>query len=436
MKKVLDRLLNYLKYEYLEYFIYLLMLLWSISPIIEYILKYFIKSYTYQYYVFIIYFIGILGLITYLIYTYKIIKDRKFKLKDYIPHLLIFILLIISIISSFLSINPKLSFYGEGFRKEGLFVYIMYIGFILSSSILKEKKYILNIFKVIIISSLFITILPFFYDNFKYKGFSNIYFQFNHYGYFLMISTILSAFMYAYNHKIKKIIYLLIYIFVLYILIRNNTFGCYLALFISLLFSLMYSLIKKYKRREFIIILLTFILSSFLISKFNINIGEKNESNIPKEIISNNIDAFKNDINVIVGKDKSSDINKVGTGRGRLWKLAWNYTLEHPIIGGGMECLKNYNRGINIHYSDRPHNIILQISSFIGIPGAIIYLILILYLAIINLKNLKNNLVYITIYFTAMCYFISSMFGNSMFYTSPYFMILVGLLIGMQKKRL
>ena len=430
-----NKLKSLFEYKWLEYYSYLLMIIWAVSPIIEYILRFYIKKYKYFYFEFSIYFVGILGFIIYFIYIYKKIKDKKINIKDYIPHILILILLIISLISSIFSSNSRLSFYGEGFRKEGLFVYIMYIGFILSSSIIKDKKYIFNIFKVIILSSLFITILPFFNEDFTYKNFPNIYWQFNHYGYFLMISTILSAFMFVNNKKVKKIIYLIIYIYLLYILIRNNTFGCYLALFISLLCSLLYSLIKKYKRRDIVIIFITFILASFLISKFNINIGDKVESKKSNEIITNNINTFKNDINTIIGKDKTSDINKVGTGRGRLWKLAFNYTIEHPILGGGMECLKIYYRDINIHYSDRPHNIILQTSSFIGIPGALIYLALILYLAIINLKNLKNNSVNIMIYFTAMCYFISSNFGNSMFYTSPYFMILLGLLIGMQIKR-
>ena len=102
-----------------------------------------------------------------------------------------------------------------------------------------------------------------------------------------------------------------------------------------------------------------------------------------------------------------------------------------------MECLKEYyandSKTYNEHYSSRPHNIILQVAAFIGIPGAIIYISLILYIAISNLIIMKDNPIHITIYLTAMSYFISSMFGNSMYYTSPYFMILLGLLIGFNR---
>ena len=47
-------------------------------------------------------------------------------------------------------------------------------------------------------------------------------------------------------------------------------------------------------------------------------------------------------------------------------------------------------------------------------------------------KDVINFMVYVT----AMCYFISSNFGNSMYYTSPYFMILLGFLIGMSGKKI
>ena len=98
-----------------------------------------------------------------------------------------------------------------------------------------------------------------------------------------------------------------------------------------------------------------------------------------------------------------------------------------------MESLQEYYRSQKGYINDRPHNIILQVSAFIGIPGAIIYLALIIVIAWYNLKNIKKDGMNIMIYFTAMCYFISSMFGNSMYYTSPYFMILLGLLIGLYR---
>ena len=423
--------------SFFEWISYLLMLLWAISPIIEYIFKNYISSlYTY-YFVFAIIFVGFFGIIEYIMYIFVKVKNKKFAIKKHIPHILIAILLIIGIVSSICSSNSSLSFFGESYRKEGLIIYIMYIGFILSSSIIKDKTKIRNIFKVILVSALFITIMPFFNSNFTYKSFSNIYHQFNHYGYFLMISTMLAGFMFVDNNKyIKKIICLLIYIFLLYILICNNTFGCYLAMFISLLFALVYSLIKKYKRLDISILIFTFIIVSILVSFFNIRIGETNNSFNTKDIVSKNLSSLSNDMKIVSSKDEKNNSNKIGTGRGLLWKEAWNYTLKHPLIGGGMESLNAYYKANKVTYNDRPHNIILQISSFIGIPGAIIYIVLILYLAIVNLKFINKDTVNLMVYITAMCYFISSLFGNSMYYTSPYFMILLGLLISISNSNI
>ena len=101
-----------------------------------------------------------------------------------------------------------------------------------------------------------------------------------------------------------------------------------------------------------------------------------------------------------------------------------------------MEALSNYYPTKNITYNDRAHNILLQVSSSIGIPGLIIHIGIIIFIALKCLKIIKKDNVYMMIYFTAFCYFISSMFGNSMFYTSPYFALLMGLLIGLYRNNI
>ena len=428
MKK--KSLIDIIEYKYLDFFSCFLLILWAISPVIEYFLKNCkpILSYT-SYFVSIIYFVGFLGIIEYLFFLYKKVKDKCFNIKEFIPQILIAILLVLSIISSIFSENPTLSFFGENYRKEGLLVYIMYIGFILSSSLIVNKKHINNIFKIIVFSSVFITTTPLFSSDFTYFYFSNIYHNPNHYGYFLMISTMLAGFMFLCNRGVKKPFYLCIYVYLIHMLIRNDTFGCFLSISICLLFSVVYSFIKKFKRFDIITLALVFLISSVVISKFDIKIGERIFNNQKQQIVLNNVTSFANDVKTVVKSKDKKLLNSVGTNRGLLWKGAVEYTLDHPLIGGGMECLNNYYEGNR----DRPHNVILQFSCFIGIPGAIIYVILILYLGITRFKYLNKHPINFTICITAMCYFISSMFGNSMYYTSPYFMILLGFLIGINE---
>lgn len=438
MKRFFNSLIDCIEYRHLEKLAFILLILWAISPMIEFILRNFIHVGVTFYFKMSVYIIGIYGILEYIVYLIKLKKDKKLNLKKFFPVFLIILLVIIATISSFLAKDVHLSIFGESYRREGLIVYIMYVGIVLASSLVKNETYIKRIFQIIIISALYITILPLFRIDFTYLKFSNVFHNTNHYGYFIMIAVMLLLFAFIDSKKYQKIIWFFGYIFMVYILIINNTFGCYLAISISLLVLFIYSLVKKYQRLNVIMIICAFILTSFVVSKYNIIIGEKGDFK-EVNIVGKNILNFSKDIKAVVEKDEKKAA-EVGTHRLLLWKDAWNYTLEHPIFGGGMESLGVYYKEHNNFINDRPHNVILEFSSFIGIPGAIIYLVLILFLAIANLKNLKHNSIYIAIYFTAMCYFISSMFGNSMYYTSPYFMLLIGLLIGMyelnyEKKR-
>ena len=439
MRKEIDALIDLIKYKYFEIFSLITLSFWTISPFVEFLLGNRVEHKIDFYWVMIIKIIGLLGIIEYFVYLYKQKKDGLLKKNNYFPEILILIMLFLSIVSSILSKDPTLSFVGDLYRKEGLIVYIMYIGFMLSSSIIKEKKYIKIIAQTIIFSAFFITLIPLFRYNFTYTSFTNIYYNSNHYGYFIMISIMLSIFMFMDSNGIKRIIYGIIYVFLLYILIRNNTFGCYLAVSVTLIVLLGYVFIKKEKRLITIFVLLIFVLTSFFVSHYDIKVGERIDFRSTKGLVLNNfLSLFSDTATILNNNATQNETDSVGTHRGLLWKEAFNYTLKHPLIGGGMECLAEYYQEVKEkkntnYYNDRPHNVILQFSSFIGIPGALVYLTFIFYLALKGLKRIKCDTIKMMIYFTSMCYFISSMFGNSMYYTSPYYMILIGLLIGINR---
>ena len=435
MKKKINNLIDIIEYKYFEKFSLFLLLFWIISPIIEYLLGNGVEFKRDFYWVITINAIGLLGILEYCLFIYKEKKDKILNKHNFFPEICLLLLLVLSLISSIFSKNTLLSFMGESYRKEGLIVYIMYIGIMLSSSIIRDKKYIRVIAQIIILSAVFITLLPLFKRNFTFIHFSNIYFNTNHYGYFLMISVMLSIFMFIDNKGIKRVIYGIIYFFLLYILIRDDTFGCYLAITITLLVLFIYVLVRKEKRIITLMAILVFIITSFFVSHYDIKIGERVNFTNTRGIILKNFKSLFSDTSKIINKEETTieELNSVGSRRGVLWKEAFNYTLEHPLIGGGMECLGEYYAKCKECNNDRPHNVILQFSSFIGIPGTIIYIVFIVYLALKGLKRLKSDSVKMMIYFTSMCYFISSMFGNSMYYTSPYFMILLGLLIGINR---
>ena len=187
----------------------------------------------------------------------------------------------------------------------------------------------------------------------------------------------------------------------------------------------------------------------------------------------------------------TTDVSKTGSGRGEVWIRSLDLMNQRPWFGWGLENILNefYNQfGIN---EGRTHNLVLQLGATVGIPGVLIYLVAtigiwlrviydvklrkydnkakmaicvlfiittILLNVILNKftdKLLINGLVTVGLWailyacvfiknvrlrvkdwnefeYVAsavfVSYMISSLFGNSAFYTSPYFMIFLGLL--------
>ena len=207
------------------------------------------------------------------------------------------------------------------------------------------------------------------------------------------------------------------YIYLLYYLILNNTFGCYLALFITFIIFLITALIKKEKR-----VLIALSIIAFIITSFFAKTTEKN-------IASDNLATFSKDIhNIVSTAPTSADFEKAGTGRMLLWIYGLKFFSQRPIIGYGPENLGAKFAEAKIN-QDRPHNILIQLATTSGLPGLILYCTAIGIILFNGFKKLdmKNEL-HITFLFVAISYIISSMFGNSMYYTTPYFFIILGFL--------
>ena len=200
-------------------------------------------------------------------------------------------------------------------------------------------------------------------------------------------------------------------------LILNNTFGGYLALTITSIFIIIYYVkIKKIKLSSFILVI-TFIICSLFITKNNESIVLKNFFDNTKEVINTNF-------------EDENQLSKLGTSRGKLWIEAIKMIEKRPIIGYGIENLEQEYHKIGMLYADKPHNMILALSGYIGIPGMlcfIISIILILYLVLKNIKNISNE--DLISFFAVICFSCSSIVANSMFYTTPYIFVCLGIII-------
>lgn len=366
----------------------------------------------------LILFSGNIGLVCSLYYIYKN-KIKKIKKRDFIPLILLLIFLIWTIITSLMSDNIYLTLTGSSYRKEGILTYICYAGLLLTGILTKnkDKKIFYNLF---IIVGVILSIYMFFKCGFSFTNsvtkYRSIFHQFNHFGYFLFMSIIcsLNMFMNMENKKLK-ILYLISFVILVKVLVINDTLGSFLAVFGTIVLLFIYYFFINKKRKSFIILLIAFTLASVNLKGI--------ENNIFKELKSNVISALKVDL-----KD-TKQVNNLGTGRGQLWRCSITLIKEKPIMGYGLDNIENrmYKLGCS---NDRPHNDILQLSVFTGIPGMIIYMSAIILILIILFKNIRIlNYETITSYSIVIAYLISSLTANSMYYTTPYYMIFLGFTI-------
>jgi O-antigen ligase len=194
----------------------------------------------------------------------------------------------------------------------------------------------------------------------------------------------------------------------IYTLVLNNTFGCYLAvLFICIFIPILFRLANI----KFSVLHLLPLFMLIAITLFT-----------NPEFIGTNFTQLANDT------DNLTDAS--GSGRWILWKTTFEAILEKPLLGYGPEGMAWVfdAQGLN---NDRPHNELLQYAASLGIPGLLCYLSALVLLWRKFWKARKQaDLVLLTAACTVVAYFISSLVGNTMFYTTPYYFMFLGLVAG------
>lgn len=419
--KIIDSL-----YQAKEVIIFILITILYSIPLLKHLLPTYLFALNNDY--FILKVIGIIGayfLVFYIIFLFYKSENKKDLFKDLLPVFILLLYMIWSLISSIFSENKSLAFLGTFYRHDGYITYLLYAGcfglsFGLKST--KAKKALLYIFTIIAIFSILLielaknSILIGFVCNLDISTAS--FFNSNHYGYYLLLTTAICSFLFITEHnKFLKILNLIMYSFLLYYLVLNNTFGCYIALITTLIIFLIISIIKKENKITYTIPIVIFILVSIFVTTNSNNVTTGNISSLTKDIGT-----------LLTSSSQDKKWKKAGSGRMELWYYGLQFIIEKPILGYGPENLesKYLNLGIN---QDRPHNLIIQLATTSGIPGLILYSFAIGLILVRGIKRftVKNQLLIICL-FSVIAYLISAMFGNSMYYTSPYYFIILGFL--------
>lgn len=354
------------------------------------------------------YIAGICAIAFAIIILYKSIKNKEIKLEKW--DICFLLLLGWGFLSVLFAEDKTLAIFGTH-RIDGYFSYLVYASLYIGTRTLKSEKiklWLIRFFTIVI------TFLCF--DCIVLKDNTSIFYNRNHFAYLLTISSMLLCGLLIYEKKLYfKLIYCALFCCNVYTLILADTFGSYLAVMFGVLFVLLLTHIaQKNLFKSALLALLLFICVSIFA---DYNTG----------ILRNNFNLFGLDIEKVT--TNADDVDSAGSFRIGLWKYSISCIAKRPVFGYGPEGTYYSFYSVNDCYFDRPHNEYIQYALFMGIPALIFYLTGLFSLFIFTMKNLKRIPSYAFLSGIAvLAYCISAFFGNTMYYTSPYFFMFLGML--------
>ena len=357
-----------------------------------------------------------------------ILSKRK-KCSFSLPEKLLLILVVITSLSVFSSINILVSLWGFHNRYEGLFMILLYYSIALLVSTIKDKYYKKIIVKYIVLIGLanflygllqiplFSHKLSFVKDSWKYaRGFQG---NSMYYASLMSICYFISLAYFVLTKKRKASLIALMSIFTFASIISGSMALYCTIIFLSILL-LIYNFFKQRdKKRLLKIISCIFI---FIIISF---IFIKKDDNYKRDIVS-----LGQETKEAISKSKIED--SYGTGRIHIWKESLNKAKDNILFGVGVD---------NFYYAfsprlidptskyavDKAHNDYLQKLVCEGIFSLIFYLAFLITIIVRNYN--EQDVFYRSVFWGFVAYAIEIFFSISVIRVAPIFWIIIGILM-------
>lgn len=410
-------------WEMIQCIAFIPVLIFIISPVLQLMIN-FIFPYDYAFTIDTVSLISCLtGAVAIIMFAGKKIVQKN-KLTEVISEnnamFFFLVMIILMIISTCINGFNDYAIHGDSYRNESLLTYIMYFTiYFFCSSLIRSQKLKSTAMYTFIISSILIGVFVIINEFFSpldllsqsTTKFSALFGNSNHYGYYLTLTILISGAMFVHEkNNILKSLCLLNFIFNNVILIMNNTFGAYLACFMALILNIIILFIKNRKINiNAVSVLILFILISLIMTRWY------------STIFANIYKMFSEVKNIPTENDN------IASGRGSLWKCTIKYISEKPLFGFGVEGIKE-RLAEETDICDRSHNEFLQYTAFFGIPAGICYLCGVMCVFLRGLKyKLSLDGYSITALVASFGYLVSSFFGNTTYYITPFLFILLGL---------
>lgn len=386
---------------------------------------------TYQYnWASLVKIIGLLGLIIGAVALSKSVLEYRRRedsvknfLRKYPVHLLLAGLLLWSTISCVLSNNIQKSFLGDNYRQEGLVMYFAYYGIFALAYLLYDERRRRDILELLPLLALPVAAGIILENeqlrailNFRYAEHASPFMNINHAGYYLCVAIMCAAANLAIAQKKwnKLLLWGAVFGFLSAALLINSSLGPYLAVIAGLIIMLIVGLVlKKDIWKRVVIIGLIFVIVTGIYA-------------LSTDRLFKDTERLASDATAITEDDEAGKAH-AGSGRWPLWMAAVDFIREKPVFGYGPDNLGEQYAARNIEL-DRPHCVPLQIAASLGISALILYLAaLTVYIVLFFKKGRGATVFELMLFSIGAAYVISSLVGNSMFYTTPYFCLIWGM---------
>lgn len=358
-----------------------------------------------------------------------------FKLRQNGLWIFLLAMLFWSVLSTVFSTNPGVSFFGDSYRKDGLVSYFAYAGIFAAAIKLRNRRHIKLILNIFVSSASVLALLgllniPAVNEYLFINPRDSVFCNPNHYGYYICMSIMSAVLLFSSNGadgcgKKKKALFFVIHAAELVLLanalIVCRTLGSLLAVIVALIALAALSFFAVRKRFWHVVIAAVLIFASAGISSVGVW-DMKAESTRLLSDISTVYDAISEE------QVDEEALNAVGSVRGLFFRNAVKFIGERPVFGYGPDNLGERYRESGITTNDRPHNEVVQFASSIGIPAAVFYLLAMFFHLLMFIKKFRRlDIVTLCAYAAVGAYLVSSLFGNTMFYTTPYYFMLLGI---------
>lgn len=372
-----------------------------------------------------------IAVFVWIIFLYRRILSKEpvgKQLRAYLP-LSIFLLLVVWLLIN-VPITGSQAFLTEGsdYRNESTLTFILYFaGYFLFGMLLtteRIRRWFLGTFiaagtvlGILTLIHVWFAPLPFFHEGIL-DTLSGIFYNSNHFGYYLTMVVIAAACGAVLGTtRLTRLLCLGSLAVNTAVLILDDTLGCFLAVFATLivLVVLVYLVFSKQEPEQRKAVRIRVWITAGVFLAISVAMSFFYES------------LFSSFLKTIFELDQLTDGKDINAGSGRLkmWQHTVRFITEKPVFGHGTEGIGR--RLYMLTNFDRPHNEYLQHAAFWGIPFLLVYLGGCICTLLQALRNGFYRSPGVAIcFFASLAYMLSAFFGNTMYYTAPFFFLLLG----------